>query len=179
MAPSTGQLSWLAVEGRVGRWRGQVAFLILKCWAPHPVLGRCWKVEVQKVRSSHMQRGVLVPNSGLIIFDNVKIQAFSVFYLFIFSPSPEDIFFIDFRERERGRGGGREGEREKQTNIDWLPSRARPNLQCTPGPGSKPATWVCALNGNQTDDLLFYGTTLQPTDPHWPGPFGGKICQQC
>ena len=28
---------------------------------------------------------------------------------------------------------------------------------------------ICARTGDQTQDPSFYGTTLQPTEPHWPG----------
>lgn len=46
--------------------------------------------------------------------------------------------FIDLRER----------------NIDlWPPVDARPEIE--------PATWVCALMGNRTHNLLMYGTKLQ------------------
>ena len=38
------------------------------------------------------------------------------------------------------------------------------------GPGREPIAWVCALTGNRTHDLLVYGMTLQPTEPHQPGP---------
>ena len=39
--------------------------------------------------------------------------------------------------------------------------------------GIEPVTWVCALMGNQTQDLSVYGTRLQPTEPLWPG-WGGN-----
>ena len=35
--------------------------------------------------------------------------------------------------------------------------------------GIKPSTQVCALTRDQTLNLLVYGTTLQPTEPHSQG----------
>ena len=35
--------------------------------------------------------------------------------------------------------------------------------------GIEPATWVCALTGNQTHNISIYRTMLQTTEPHWPG----------
>lgn len=52
-------------------------------------------------------------------------------------------------------------EREKETSMGCLPYSSQPGIE--------PATWVSALIGNQTHDLLVHRTTLQPIEPHWPG----------
>lgn len=49
-APSKGLLSWLGS----GRQSGQVGFFILKCLAPHLVLGRCREMEVQRLHGNQM-----------------------------------------------------------------------------------------------------------------------------
>lgn len=64
-------------------------------------------------------------------------------------------FFKKIDSRERKGGSGREVER----NIDWLPPACLP----------EPATWICALIGNQICHLLVYGMRLLPTKPHQPG----------
>ena len=38
-----------------------------------------------------------------------------------------------------------------------------------PDGGIELTTWVCALTGNRTCDLLVYWTTLQPTEPPGEG----------
>ena len=67
--------------------------------------------------------------------------------------------FIDFEIEE-----GREGMEEKgrETSIGCHPYASRLGIE--------PATWVCALSRNRTPNLLVCGTTLQPTEPHQPGP---------
>lgn len=60
---------------------------------------------------------------------------------------------------------GSEGERE--TNIDarkkhWPVTFHMPL-------GIKPKAQACTLNKNQTCNLPVYGTSLQPSESHWPG----------
>lgn len=62
---------------------------------------------------------------------------------------------------EKGRGKHRcEKQRDRETSIGFLPY--------LPRPGIEPATWVCALTGNQTQDLLVHRMTLQPNGSYWP-----------
>ena len=72
---------------------------------------------------------------------------------------------ILFIFRERGREGEREGEKHwcvRETSISCL-SHAQPRTW--------PATQVCALTGNQTSDLLVWGTMLNP----WTTPARAKL----
>ena len=65
-------------------------------------------------------------------------------------------------ERERGRvGGGGERKREREREIGCL--------LYLPQLGIEPASWVCALIGDQTFNLSVYETMLQPTELHSPG----------
>lgn len=64
-----------------------------------------------------------------------------------FFSSPEDMF-ADSRERK---GEGRAGERSiSERSTDWLPPKR-------------------ALAGDQTYNLFVSKTTLEPTEPRWPG----------
>ena len=74
---------------------------------------------------------------------------------FFFLSSPK-YMLIDFKG-----GEGRETPMGKR-NIGQLPLVSAPTR-------TNPKTQACALAWNQTHDLLVYGTTLQPTEPHWPG----------
>ena len=76
----------------------------------------------------------------------------------IFLSSPEDAFLLLLRERKR--------------NIDVRETHQLVAFLCAPRPGIKPATWVCALTGNQTCDFSVYRMTLQPAEPHRPGLYG-------
>ena len=84
---------------------------------------------------------------------------FSSFFLWLFFLFPHWLLkiilnmFIDFRDSKTSMW---------ERNIYKLP----PICSWT---GIKPATQVCALTGNQTHNLLLYGSTLQPTEPYWPG----------
>ena len=76
---------------------------------------------------------------------------------FLFLSSSKDIFSLAFRER------GSEGETHQyKRNIDWLPlihtltRNGVCNLGYVPWPGIEPTTFG-------------YRTTLQATEPHWPG----------
>ena len=62
------------------------------------------------------------------------------------------IIFFDSRER---------GRELRETLINCL--------LYTPQPGTKPTAQACTLTRNQTGDLLIYGMTLQPIEPHQPG----------
>ena len=64
--------------------------------------------------------------------------------------------FVDFREERR-----ENHQCERETLIGCLPYVPQPEI--------KPATQASALTGNQTPRLSVYRTTLQPTEPHWPG----------
>ena len=76
--------------------------------------------------------------------------------------------FIDFRERGRERGS--EKEKVRETNIDLLGKyqcKRKTSIGCflyAPRMGIKPATWVCALIGNGTHNILVYGTVLQSSE---------------
>ena len=76
---------------------------------------------------------------------------------------PEDMF-IDFRILERGRGV----ERERDTHID-VRQKHHSVASHAPWPGIKPATYVCALTGDQTCNILVQGTMLQPNEPPGQG----------
>ena len=79
--------------------------------------------------------------------------------LFFFNPHLKAWFSISgARERER------ETETERDTDVV---------SHTCPWPGTEPTTRTCALTWNWTHDLWVYKTTLQPTDPHWPGL---KLC---
>ena len=72
--------------------------------------------------------------------------------------------------RERGMEEEKEGEKhqcERETLIGCLSYR--------PQPGTKPATQVCAVIGNQTGDLSAYQRMLPPTGQHCPGRFSGNL----
>ena len=64
---------------------------------------------------------------------------------------------IDFREEE-----GRKTERERNPYLVGC-------LLYVPQLGTKPTTQACTLTGNQAHKLPVYKTTLQTTEPHWPG----------
>ena len=70
--------------------------------------------------------------------------------------------FIDSRERGSG------GERERNTDVKQLSTSGLPYA---PRLGTLPTTWVYALSGDQTRNLLVYGTMLQSTE----SPSQGKI----
>ena len=59
--------------------------------------------------------------------------------------------------------------RERERNIDVREKHLLAISLHTPPLGNKSKTQACALTRNQTRDLLVHGTTLQPTEPHWPG----------
>ena len=65
--------------------------------------------------------------------------------------NPQLRMFIDLRERER----------ERETLIGCLPF--------APQPGVKPATYVCALTGNQATHFLMYEKMFQATESPGPG----------
>ena len=68
------------------------------------------------------------------------------------------------RERQRERNREKERHRyERKTLIGYLPYAPRLGIRL--------ATLVRALTRNRTPNLLVYKSTLQPTEPHWPGPF--------
>ena len=67
----------------------------------------------------------------------------------------EGMFVDFFRER------GRESTRKEEKHLICC-------LSHMPWPGTEPTTPACALTGNQTCDLLVYGTVLQPTELHRP-----------
>ena len=78
--------------------------------------------------------------------------------LSIFLSLPEDML-TDFREK------GREGEREREGNINvWLP------LVC-PLLGTWPATEACALTWESNQWTFGSQTSTQSTEPHQPGQF--------
>ena len=81
-------------------------------------------------------------------------------YLFFFYPHPSTCLLI----LKGGKGGKEEGRETPmgKRNIGQLPLVSAPTR-------TNPKTQACALAWNQTHDLLVYGTTLQPTEPHWPG----------
>ena len=60
------------------------------------------------------------------------------------------VFLFAFLDRREGR----EKERERNINV-WL------LLECSP-PGTWPATQVCALTGNRTNDPLIHRPALNP-----------------
>ena len=71
--------------------------------------------------------------------------------------------FIDFRER------GREGEREREGNID-VREKHQGVVSCTQPMEPEPTTQACTPAGNRTCDLLVHGMMLlQPNELHWPG----------
>ena len=79
----------------------------------------------------------------------------SLYSFLYFNPYPRICSLIleigEWRERHRGR----------ETLV----------TSCTPLSETKPTTQAYALTGNWTYDLLAHQTTLQPTEPHWPGLF--------
>lgn len=78
-----------------------------------------------------------------------------MFYLFIYSLIY--LFILKFYFRERGR------------NINVrVKHRLAASTHADLGPNPPPG-YVPCLAGNQTYNLLVYGTTLQSTEPHWPG----------
>ena len=56
---------------------------------------------------------------------------------------------------------GRRGKRGRETSIGCL--------LYMPQPGTEPVSQACAPTWDGTHDFLVYGTTLQSTEPHWPG----------
>ena len=77
----------------------------------------------------------------------MKSRNISLFFLFL---TWGHIFIDSKGEKERNTDG-------RETPIGYLPH--------TLLPGTEPTTQACALTGNQTCDILVYGTTLQPTEP--------------
>ena len=88
-------------------------------------------------------------------FVNSYFTIFQVFLIFTWG-----YFFIPL-EREKG---------ERERNIDVREKHCVVAFWYMPQVGMKPAIWVCALTGNWTHDRAVYRTTLQPSEPHWPGP---------
>ena len=69
----------------------------------------------------------------------------------LFSGPQSRIFLLVFRER------GRRGERERE--------RYRSAAPHAPWVGIEPRSWVCALVGNWTSNVLLHRTMLQLTEP--------------
>lgn len=53
-------------------------------------------------------------------------------------------------------------ERESERDMDGLPPMCAPTKD-------QPETWTCVLTKNWTHDPLVHETTLEPTEPCWPG----------
>ena len=93
-----------------------------------------------------------------MVFQGKLLVASEGFFLFFILMHRH--FFIALRERERER------EREMRESINWLPTiPALPGDQ-THNPGMRPA-WE---SNPQPFSCGQYRTTLQPTEPHRPGP---------
>ena len=82
-----------------------------------------------------------------------------------FYPHPRT-FFNTFRERRERWREKHQCEREAFFGCPLYVTRQGSYV---PGLGTEPASYLCALTGNRTHNLLVYGTTLHPTEPHQPG----------
>ena len=80
-------------------------------------------------------------------------QGWYFYFITVFLFSPKDIF-VSLLDREM---------RERHWLVAFL---------YMPWRRIEPATWVCALTGNQAHDLSFQATVLQPTELHPPGRQG-------
>ena len=65
---------------------------------------------------------------------------------------------------------GDERWRERERNIDVREKHQLAASHTSPNWGLNPQPRDVLLTGNCTYDLLGYRSTLQPTEPHWPGP---------
>ena len=107
-------------------------------------------------------------NKGVTLKNQFSASQAAFFY-FYFSP-PEDFFFIEFRER------GREREKhlhKREASIGWLPYVPRLGVSLGGHRHPCPEDWTHSLgmcSDLESNPLPFGdGTTLQPTEPLWPG----------
>ena len=93
--------------------------------------------------------------------ESYSLKKFIIIITIFFLHQRTHVFFIAFGER------GREREREREKHRLVAP-RMCPGHSC--GLWIEPASALGMFPDRKPNRQLFsYGTTLQPTEPHWPG----------
>ena len=145
---------WLAVWPQVNlnclsrKWKKKSTYLLGLLWILSKIFKDFNTVSAPSSRLKLIHVIYYFCQGGL---EKTQKVIYSKFFFFILTQG----HFLLLLEREEG--GKREGEKHQSVSSCMCPEWR-----------TEPRAWAWVLMGNQTWDLLVYGTMLWPAKPHWP-----------